>query len=187
MSRFPYQQEGDYITLAGVTSPGLCEIKDADAPRSYDERLGYGIDGAWLFFKGLTLSKFNITLGVAPRGYGFEQYRTIWDFEQGPEWRAFSGVYRKLPTNVGAARYSLAIEHPLLNALGIRACVVLNELAWKQASPGWWVKEIRFSKWGKPKAVLNAPFAPKGRPVPTDSAALAIQKLGDAIAAEAAK
>ncbi len=48
----PYQRFGDYFTLAGVDSPGFCDPDGADAPLSYDERMGYGLAGAWLFFKG---------------------------------------------------------------------------------------------------------------------------------------
>ena len=162
---YAYQRTGDFVTLSGVDSPGFCECDAFDAPLGYDERKGYGLAGAWLFFKGEELSKGNVKIRVYPGGLGFEQYRTIFDWIDGPEWTAFHNVYKKPPT--GQRPNALQLLHPLTAEIGVVAVVTLNEIIWRQTGNGEWTKEIRFCANRRPKPRLAGPPVDVSTPVPT--------------------
>jgi hypothetical protein len=163
---FSYQREGDYFLLAGACSPGLCDIDKADAPLSYDERIGYGLSGAWLFFKGEQLSKFDARIRVYPGGLRFEQYRTIFEYMRSAEWTAFHAIYAKPPT--GTRPKAMDLVNPFTTELRIRAVVTLNEFKWEDIDgKGTWQKTIRFCSYRAPKPALARPFGAKETPVPT--------------------
>ncbi len=177
---YPYQSIGDYFLLAGMASPGLCDVDNADAPLKYDERIGYGLSGAWLFFRGEELSKFGVRIRVYPGGPNFRQYRTIFAYMRSPEWLAFRALYAKPP--VGTRPKAMDFVHPITTELGIKSVVTLNELGWKQTtSDGEWTKEIRFCTYRAPKPALARPFASKDKPVPTTATEKLIQQLGDQV------
>ena len=180
---FAYQREGDYFLLAGQCSPGFCDFDKADAPLSYDERIGYGLSGAWLFFKGEQLSKFDGRIRVYPGGLRFEQYRTIFDYMRSAEWTTFHSIYMKPPR--GTRPKALDLVYPLLTELRIRAVVTLNEFKWEQIdSMGTWQKTIRFCSYRAPKPALARPFGAKETPVPTTATEKLIADLANRVQVE---
>jgi len=162
--RREYQRTGDCVTLAGVSSPGFAELDRFNAPLSYDERQGYGLSGAWLFFKGEQLSKGTLKIKVYPGGKGFENYPTIFDFIESPIWKAFHDVYRKPPT--GTRPRAMLLIHPLTAELGIGPVVTLDESIWRQTGDGEWSKEISLCSYRKPKKRLTGGFTEADAPIP---------------------
>jgi hypothetical protein len=180
---YSYQREGDYFLLAGKVSPGLCDIDKADAPLNWDERQGYGLSGAWLYFRGAGLSKFDVRIRVYPGGLHFEQYPTIFDYIRSPEWQAFHAIYAKPP--VGTRPKAMDFVYPSTAELQIKSVVTLNELIWEQIDgKGTWQKTIRFCSYRAPKPALARPFGSKETPVPTTATEKLITDLANRVQVE---
>jgi hypothetical protein len=146
----PLDSPQDYIRLAGLKSPGLAEIDGADAPRAWDVRVGMGLSGAWVVFKGNRLSKFKVRFKL----YTSEDW-TLWN-----AWRA---LVQKPPS--GVRPKALAIQHPQLDALDIKAVVVENCDAGRQTDNGEWTFTVDFLEWRAPTPALAKPDASKPQPI----------------------
>lgn len=70
------RDEFDYVTLAGVRSPGRAEVSNGKLTVQYDEESGAGIDGATLKYKGVGLGELDVKF-------------TLWEDQHWIEWETF--------------------------------------------------------------------------------------------------
>jgi hypothetical protein len=142
----PITSPCDYILLASKKSPGIAEVRGASSPRKWDERDGVGITGAALVFKGRGLAHFSVVL----RLYSAQDWQ---------DWHAWKPIVDKLPTSRGEGNDSgtLAIWHPLLQTLDIKAVGVAEVMQPDQTGDGEWSIEIKFVEWRAPKYALAKP------------------------------
>lgn len=54
----------DTFQLAGVRSPGQCEVEGGHSPRKWDVWRGFGLSGATTVFTGIDIDKFTIHLAL---------------------------------------------------------------------------------------------------------------------------
>lgn len=146
----PLSRAVDRFLLGGRLTPGIAEITGASSPRKWEERDGYGWSGAWLIFRGIGLSHFQIRFSL------YEQ--VDWD-----DWNAFQPIVAKPPR--GRRPRSLDIVHPLTAQLGIRAVVIEDVLQAEQTDHGVWVIPLKVIDWRHPKYTLARPEAASAAPV----------------------
>lgn len=160
----------DYIVLCSIPSPGICKISGAGSPRGWDERKGYGADGAYLVLVSLGLASFTVTL-------------TLWEDAHFLAWDAFAALLEK-PKNLIRPR-ALGISHPLLEAapLRIKDVIVEDVSQFEQDDDDeLWTCEIKFRAYRPPKPILAKPMGAVPGVTPTvpsaqDAADAEIQKL----------
>ena len=150
MSWNPLEHPVDKATIGGQLTPGLCELVGADSPRGWDERQGYGLSGATVFFTGIKLSHFSIKLRLY----------TTQDWE---DWHTFKPVVDKPP--IGKRPRSLDCAHPLLEDLGIRSIVIENVGAPEQTDDGEWTVELKVIEFRRPKFTMARPEGSTATPV----------------------
>ncbi len=173
----PLIPRGRFIILAAagvsLASPGVCTIKGAGSPRTWDIRKGYGYTGASLVFTGTSLSEFDVDI-------------TIWEPEHWALWEAFSVLLTNPPPPPGVLPVSLSIFHPILNKKPwlIDKVVVKDVSSWDVSDSGRWTTTIKFIQYRKPMVALLPPKeGPPGvgvAPVPLT----AQQKINAALDAE---
>lgn len=143
MSWNPLKEPVDYAIIAGKRTPGICDIVGASSPRKWDERDGYGLSGATLWFKGVGLAHFSIKLRLY----------TDQDWE---DWYAFKPLVERPP--LGKWPKSKDIHHPLLVDLGIKSIVIEDLLqAERTDDSGEWTQEIKAIEFRTPKFTLAKP------------------------------
>lgn len=99
----------DFIAIGGMTSPGVCEIEGAGIPSKWDERAGYGTDGATLVYTGRQISSFQAKF-------------TLWNDDDLPTWNAFTKMLSQQVLSRAGKAWD--IVHPLLMQIGITKVVV---------------------------------------------------------------
>lgn len=182
----PLQHPIDYILLAKQKSPGIAVVgqgKPADAPSKWDERQGYGLSGAWLFYTGDGLAHFNVLLKLY----------TVADWNNWHAWKKL--VMRRPLTKADAAGgilprpKALDIWHPILEELGIKSVVVENRIQPQLTDEtGEWTIEIVFAQFRQPKPAFAKPEASQAQPVdPLDAKILANAETMKQLAADLAK
>lgn len=141
----PVLVDWDYILLAGVKSPGLCDVKGAGRPLKWDVVEGYMMDGAALKYGGRGLASFSVTF----RFYTNEELE---------EWRAFARRFTamKVTREQGKALGSslaLDIMHPVLADLDITSVVLEDVGALEQTmDSGEWSATMKFKEYRPLKA-----------------------------------
>jgi hypothetical protein len=170
----PYQEPVNYIVLEGKKSPGLADVAGAGTPRNWEERQGYGLSGATLWFTGLGLANFTVTIKL----YSVAD----WD-----AWHAWKPVVKRVP--FGRIPKALDIRHPLLDELEIKSVVVTNVHQPKQVEDGVWAIEIEFKQYRRFKLHLMKPEGSKTKESddPWDKKIEEKAKQVEALAAERAR
>ena len=147
MTWSPLSQPQDYILLAHRKSPGIAEVVGASSVRNWDERKGYGLDGAFAVYRGRGLTKFSVVI-------------RLYSEQDWADWYAWKTIVDRVPTKRGgtspAAGY-LDIEHPILEALGVKAAAVQELMQPEQTDDGEWTIEIKFLEARFPKFALATP------------------------------
>lgn len=105
----PLKNPVDYIVLANRKSPGRATVTGAGSPRMWDKRKGYALSGARQIYKGNDLSPFTVTLEIISS-------------EEWAEWHEWKEIVNRVPA--GSRAHAMDIWHPILEDLGINACVV---------------------------------------------------------------
>lgn len=151
----PYR---DYILLGGDRCPGKQVVPDANSPRKWDERQGYGFSGAYLIYMGDGLAHFGVEVH-------------LWDDAHWAQWETFSKKHLEKPPT-GQVAKAQPIDHPVLNMtpLKIASVVVEDVTGWVVDDYGEWTCLIKFAQFRKPKPALGRPIAtiaPVKTPVPT--------------------
>lgn len=166
MSFDPTAQVVSYILLAGVKSPGICEIEGASSARTWDERRGYGLSGATCIFRGVRLAHFkaNIRLYSEVDWLG---------------WSQFAPLLKRPP--VGERPKQLEIWHPILEDLGIVAVGVEELHQPQQTGDGEWTVVIEFIEYRKLQRALSLPEGAQA--APTDPYDLRIEQLAGQVEA----
>lgn len=165
MSWNPLDNSVDQAKIGGQLTPGICEIIGADSPRAWDERQGYGLTGATVFYHGTKLSHFSIKFWL----YTAQD----WD-----DWHAFRPLVDRPP--IGKRARSLDIAHPLLEDLGIRSIVIESVGVAEQADDGVWTIELKVIEFRQPKFTMAKPEGSTATPV--DPVEQEIQTNSDRIA-----
>lgn len=152
-------------------SPGVAKIKGSGAPRNWDIRQGYGIDGASLFYKGAGLAEFDVDI-------------FIWEPEHWVQWEIFATVLTNPPSPPGVIPTTLGIAHPILNRKPwlINKVVVNKAIGlWESNDTGLWSVTIPFIEYRKARPVL---LPIKEGPPGIAGTAVATTKTQQAIAAQ---
>jgi hypothetical protein len=132
----------DQINVAGKLSPGACEITRGFAPNKWDERLGYGLSGSTIVFRGAGLITFTVKI-------------RMWTDAQLEEWETWKEVVARPMSK----RYPKALKvwHPILEDLGVSAAVVEKRGQLTKKDTGDWEVEIYFKEFRRPKLALASP------------------------------
>lgn len=161
----------DYVLIGGDQSPGRVTIKGFGRKIGWDERRGYGIDGASLVPTGAHLGGGSLLFA-------------LWTDEQIQAWNAFSNNWFAkavlITPGLGAKTKALEIDHPLLNGPPLfMSDFVVEELGQlENDGTGVWRSEVKLLQYRKPKP---APQPPDGKipavakPAPT--AQTAVQRM----------
>jgi hypothetical protein len=152
-------------------SPGIATVIGAGSPRSWDERKGYGLIGATLWYTGRKLSKFKVRI----------ELRTEADWDAWVEWRKLL----KAPSYGRRAGW-LPCYHPLLAPLEIDRVVVLDRPQENQDDEGVWTCEVEFQVYRRPRLSLAKPTSPNGAGKQMDEKDWDIAAVQSQIAAERA-
>lgn len=146
----------DFITLAGMASPGIAYVEGAGTPRKWDKQQGYGTDGAFLKWTGDDLAEFTVRI-------------ECWLSEHFLAWASFRELVKKSPPNVQPK--VLDIRHPQLEDCDIHAVVVLDVSQWVLSDDtGKWSVTIKFSVFRAAKPAIAAPKASIDKPDSPDDA-----------------
>lgn len=130
----------DYITLAGVRSPGLCDVAGAGTVPKWDEKPPTGASGATLVYTGDGLAEFTIAFRA-------------WLPQHFTEWEAFFlPLVTKGPTD--AKPQAKDISHPFLDELGINSVVSNGTTQWTQVGAGMFERTTKFKQYREPKAAI---------------------------------
>ncbi len=134
--------EQRYIVLANQPSPGLAVISGAGIPLDWDVRKGYGYSGAVVVYTGDNLAEFTVTI-------------QMWTQVQLDAWKAFAQLLKRPPKGVLAQ--AMAIQHPLLDELGIDKVVLRNRSMLTPSPTGLWTVELKLLQYRKPEKALGRP------------------------------
>lgn len=146
MSWNPWITTVDYALIDKIKTPGILRLRNADSPRAWDERNGYGWSGSFPVFMGVRLSHFEM---------GFE----IYDEDDLAQWRLLEPKVQKPP--FGKRPKSLTLQHPITQALEIGSIQVLNVKQWEFDDYGMITQPIEVISFRVPKLALSKPEAPK--------------------------
>ena len=173
MSAFLLSDPVDHIKLAGLKSPGLCDIIGAKREYDYSVRQPPFSSGALIVFKRVKLCEFDVRLRLY----------TATDLVELDMWRTVLAP----PGKRGKAQ-SLDIWHPLLESLDIKSVVVKSVSQLEQIDDGVWAITIKFlENRGLPKQSLAKVESSKAVPLdPVEKAILSqdreIEKLVEQLA-----
>lgn len=145
----PITDAVDKARLAGIPTPGICEIIGAGSPRKWDERTGYGWSGAWLVYQGIALSHFSIVLTLYTQ--------SDWD-----DWDTFRPIVARAP--IGTRPKAIGVYHPVLAEVGITSLVVEDVKAPQQIGDGEWIISIDCIEWRQPKFGFAKPDGAEATP-----------------------
>lgn len=145
----PITEPQDWVDFAGRATPGIAEIVGAGTPRRWDERESYGLSGAVVVYHGLKLSHFSVMV-------------RLYNEQDWEDWFAFKPIVDKVP--VGRRQKAIAITHPQLAMLGIKAVVVEDVLQPEQIDDGVWQIEIKLIEYRAPYTALAKPEGAEATP-----------------------
>ena len=151
MSFDPINNPIDYILLSNRRSPGLAVVRGASSPRFWDKRRGFALSGARVFFRGVDLAEFFVTLRLLSEE----------DFEAWHAWRDL--LKRPEP---GVRQTALDIWHPILEDLEIVSAVVLDFTQPTQVADGEWNLDIKFMEYRRPVRINSEAEFSEEAPVP---------------------
>lgn len=158
----PITEPVDFAILAGVRTPGICEVQGFKIPLRWDERRGYGLSGATLRFRGIALSRGKLILRLYT-----EQHWT--------DWETFAPIVQRPP--LGERAHSLEISHPILEDLGVRSVVIESVSQPTQTADGVWTIEIALIQWQRPQIALSTPAGATPEPEPQNERQVIIRQL----------
>lgn len=168
------QGAGDWCLLGGERSPGLCTVIGADSPRKWDERVGFGLSGAWTIYLGIGVSSFSIKFKL----YGKRDVSPDW-----VAWNKFdAAVLMKPPKNKRPK--TLDIWHRELERLKIKSVGVKNVKQPVDLGKGEWEVEVEFIEYRLPKLTMAKPEGSQAKPTdPVDKEIEALTAQLEALAA----
>ena len=105
---FSNPQAWDVITVAGVASPGKCDVSDCKTAYDWDVKKGKGVRGATVTFLGRPPAKFHITF-------------QLWTAAHFAAWDAFRPLFKYDPAK--KQPNAIDIYHPALADIEISSVV----------------------------------------------------------------
>ena len=141
MNPFFNEELFDKIVLAGVKSPGKCDISGAKRSEKWDVKEGDGQDGASTTRKGKEPSKFSVSFEL--------YYDPFQGVDEYAEWTEFLKVLRR-PV-AGKDAVALEIYHPDLAELDIKSVVVTSIGGKKHSGKGSATVTVEFLEYSPPK------------------------------------
>lgn len=177
----PYDQPVSKFILDDYVSPGICQQPTgASVKRKLDERLGYGIDRAFLIYTGRELASFTTELLLVTKA--------DWTYWRETFQPMIHVVPRRGPVTSSTGGYepgkSHLIWHPQLIVLEITQCVVEVEPQETLDEYGVGHVPIQFRQVvPMPKSGYARPEAPKQDPPLTDDQK-EIARLTDVLASK---
>lgn len=144
----PLTQPVDYIELAGERSPGLADVVGIRAPIQWDDRRGYGLSGATTVYRGFGLATWSVRIRLYSES----------DWEA---WESFSRLLAR--PAAGERAQALDIVHPLLDALGIASCVIVDPGAPEQSDDGVWTVDVKMKEFRRPTVAVQPVDGAKDR------------------------
>lgn len=161
MSWSPLKLPVNKFLLSGIWSPGSCQGPEgAGITRNLDERVGYGIDFAFLIFTGRKLAEWTMKMKLLTQ--------KDWD-DYGAFHPLIEAVPRRGPvsntTNGYTPGKAQLIWHPQLMILRITQCVVVEEGQPEIQEDMSTIIPIKFKQVKTaPKAAYAKPMAAEGKP-----------------------
>jgi hypothetical protein len=149
----------DTIQLAGIHSPGQCDLSGAHAPRKWDVRRGFGLSGATTVFTGIDIDKFTVRL-------------IFWEAAQIDAYNADFVPLLALPPS-GKRPKALAFYHPYASEppINIKSVGVQDVTQLQQIGDGLFAVDILLIPFRQPKPALAKPIATGDQaPKPEDAA-----------------
>lgn len=142
----------DFIWLGGFKSPGLCTLGPASSPRKWEERAGYGLSGAWLFYTGDGLASFEATF-------------YLWTLEHDAQWKDFAEKVLSKPKR-GTRPSALSISHPILELPPhvITSVVIEDVSSIEIDETGGRSARVKFKQFRAPLPLLGKPNRTIGKP-----------------------
>jgi hypothetical protein len=142
---------GNAIIIAGFSLPGKWTLLNALKDYGWDQRAGYGQDGAYVVSTGtkLVTARFLGEFWANSDVFVFKTFRSA--FLKSPVIAA-NGQVANLPS------LALGIAHPELAALGVTSVVVKSIGPLLQMEPGLWSIEIDFLQYRPPKLTVARPL-----------------------------
>lgn len=138
----PWVTDLDSAVISGIKTPGLLKIRNADSPRAWDERNGYGWSGSFPVFMGVRLSHFEMA---------FELYD---EFDWG-EYQTIMPILAKPP--IGKRPKALSISHPILHQLEIGSIQITNVKQLEFDDSGIITQPLEVISFRVPKLSLSKP------------------------------
>jgi hypothetical protein len=138
----PWTTPLDTARISGIDTPGLLRIRNADSPRAWDERNGYGWSGSFPVFMGIRLSHFEM---------GFELY----DDDDWADYQKILPLLAKPP--LGKRPKALSISHPILQQLEIGSIQITNVKQLEIDDNGIVTQPIEVISFRVPKLALSKP------------------------------
>lgn len=167
----PWSTPLDRGVINGIWTPGILRLRNADSPRKWDERVGYGWSGSFPVFLGVRLSQFDV---------GFELYTD----EDWADWQKLRPILAKPP--YGKRPKALDFVHPILQDLDIKSIVVTNVKQQETSELGVITIPIEVMTFRVPKIALAKPEGSADKPKP-DWAEQMMQDLQAKIERESAE
>lgn len=160
----------DTCKLAGVRSPGQCDLSGAHAPRKWDVWRGFGLSGAATVFTGIDIDKFAVRL-------------IFWEASQIDEYNANFVPLLELPPR-GKRPKALDFYHPYASdpPINIRSVGVQDVTQLQQIEDGKFAVDILLIPYFAPKPAVAKPIASGDeKPKPEDAYDRKILELDDRI------
>lgn len=132
-------QAWDVLNLAGVDTPGRCEVGEFPRENTYDVKAGKGTQGATETLKTQPPAKGKVTFWA-------------WQPAHFQAWDAITPLLRYDP-NKDKNQQAIAVYHPSLADNGITAFLPPEKLGnWTKESTGLFKREIEFLEFVQPGA-----------------------------------
>jgi hypothetical protein len=155
----PIDDPIDYILLNDQRSPGVAMISGAGTPRKWQKQQGFGLSGAIVFFTGLDLSTFEVTLQLA----------TVDDWN---DWHDWKSLVQKPP--LGTRPRALTIWHPFLEDLDIKSVVVEDMMQPEVSDTMMGTIKIKFLQYRRPRPSFAKPDGAGNKTLTPTEAEIAI-------------
>lgn len=156
----------NYVTVAGVPSPGRATLTGVKAPYNWDVQQSYGREGAFTIFRGRGIAKPLLTI-------------SMWALEHFLAWPLFVKLIQP-PTPTKPLVVQMG--HPALSAADINAVSCESIGQPERQSNGMWVAQIQLIEYRPPKPILvkprgAIPSPDKGKAIaPKTEADIALEK-----------
>ena len=146
----PILQPVDKVIIGGAESPGIATIRDANSPRRLVERNGVGLSGATVRYQGQLLSHPVVEL-------------RLYTEQDWTDWATFRETVQ--PPPLGERARALAIEHPILEDLGITSVLVKDvKQPVREDETGVWLIVIELIEFRRPVFQASAPDGAQAGP-----------------------